>query len=271
MAIVSAPPLIGLPACRRIIDNGFPVHWVGEKYLNAAAGGAGGVPLIVPALGVAESGAAHIQALVDRLDGLLLTGSPSNVEPHHYGRDPFEGDMSDPDRDATTLPLIRAAIGAGLPVFAICRGIQELNVALGGTLHQNVHEMAGRIDHRSDKTVPHDQRYKLRHSVTLREGGIVSRLAGGATEVMVNSLHGQAVDRPADALTVEAVAEDGTIEAVSVTGSPTFAVGVQWHAEWKYEDDPLSAALLKAFGDAARDHAARKNGADPGPVASAAE
>jgi putative glutamine amidotransferase len=264
-------PLIGLPACRRIIDNGFPVHWVGEKYLSAAAGGAGGVPLIVPALGARGLDPAQIDTLVDRLDGLMLTGSPSNVEPHHYGKDPFDGDRSDPDRDATTLPLIRAAVAGGVPILAICRGIQELNVALGGSLHQKVHEMEGRMDHRSDKTVPHDQRYALRHRVSLREGGVVSRLAGGAAEVMVNSLHGQAIDRPADSFTVEAVAEDGTIEAVSVDDAATFMVGVQWHAEWRYQDDPLSAALLKAFGDAARARAAQRNGTGNGAVATAAE
>ena len=267
----SASSLIGLPACRRLIENGFPVHWVGEKYLVAAIGGAGGVPLIIPALGARDGGGGSIDALVARLDGLMLTGSPSNVEPHHYGRNAFEGDMSDPDRDATTLPLVRAAVKAGLPILAICRGIQELNVAMGGTLHQKVHEIDGRIDHRSDKTVPHEQRYALRHSVALREGGIVSKLAGGATSVMVNSLHGQAIDRPGDGLTVEAVAEDGTIEAVSVDGAPAFAVGVQWHAEWNFDDDPLSAALLKAFGDAARARAKGRNGAEPGAVATAAE
>lgn len=266
-----ALPLIGLPACRRIIEDTFPVHWVGEKYLNAAAGGAGGMPLIIPAMGARGLEPGRIDALVHRLDGLMLTGSPSNVEPHHYGKDPFEGDRSDPDRDATTLPLIRAAVRAGLPILAICRGIQELNVALGGSLHQKVHEMEGRMDHRSDKTVPHDQRYDRRHTVTLRAGGIISRLAGGATEAMVNSLHGQAIDRPADGLTVEAVAADGTIEAVNLDDAPAFTVGVQWHAEWRYQDDPLSAALLKAFGDAARAHAARKDEASRGVVASAAE
>lgn len=271
MDTASAPPLIGLPACRRLIENGFPVHWVGEKYLAAATGGAGGIPLIIPALGARGANAAWIAQTVARLDGLLLTGSPTNVEPHHYGKDPFEGDMSDPDRDATTLPLIREAVKSGLPLLAICRGIQELNVALGGTLHQKVHELEGRIDHRSDKTVPHEQRYALRHPVSLREGGVVSALAGGATAVMVNSLHGQAIERPADGLTVEAVAEDGTIEAVSVEGASAFAVGVQWHAEWLYDDDPLSAALLRAFGDAARARAARRNGAEPGSVATAAE
>jgi putative glutamine amidotransferase len=263
-------PLIGLPACRRIIENAFPVHWVGEKYLAAVAGGVGGLPLIVPALGARGLDLDGIDALVDRLDGLLLTGSPSNVEPHHYGAAPFEGDKSDPDRDATTLPLIRAALRGGLPVLAICRGIQELNVALGGTLHQKVHEIEGRIDHRSDKTVPHEQRYTLRHTISLREGGIIARLAGGARAVKVNSLHAQAIDRPAPTLTVEAVAEDGTIEAVSAEHAPAFAVGVQWHAEWRYAEDPLSAALLQAFGDAARDRAGRRGGrADP--VATAAE
>lgn len=267
----SASPLIGLPACRRLIENGFPVHWVGEKYLVAAIGGAGGVPLILPALGARGTGGDRIDALVARLDGLMLTGSPSNVEPHHYGRNAFEGDMNDPDRDATTLPLIRSALRCGLPILAICRGIQELNVAMGGTLHQKVHEIDGRIDHRSDKTVPHEQRYALRHAVSLREGGVISELAGGATNVMVNSLHGQAIDRPGDGLTVEAVAEDGTIEGVSVDGAPAFAVGVQWHAEWNFDDDPLSGALLKAFGDAARVRAKGRSGGDKRAAAAAAE
>ena len=249
-------PIIGLPACL-IEEHAMPFHRIGDKYLKAASEGAGGVPLIVPALGADKLG---IDAVLATLDGLLLTGSPSNVEPHRYdGPASRPGTRHDPARDATTLPLIRRAVETGVPVLAICRGIQELNVALGGTLHQNVHEVEGRFNHRSNPEQTLEQRYAPIHKIALAPGGLLAKLAG-ATEVTVNSLHAQAVDKVAPGLAVEATAEDGTIEAVSATAGPAFALGVQWHPEWRFWEDPFATALFAAFGDAAREHAARQLG-----------
>lgn len=245
-------PLVGVSACRQIKDTHFPGHWTAERYLRAVADAAGAVPIQIPALGGTSLSDTQLHALLERLDGLFLTGSPSNVEPRHYDGPPSaEGTAHDPDRDATTLPLIRMAVRDGVPLFAVCRGIQELNVALGGTLHQRLWEVAGRFDHRSDKSKSPIERYEPAHAVMLRQGGPLARLAG-TSEVTVNSLHAQAIDRLAPALQVEAHAADGTIEAVSVKSARAFAIGVQWHAEWKATENPLSVALFKAFGDACR-------------------
>ncbi len=244
--------LVGVSACRQIKDTHFPGHWTAERYLRAVAEAGGAVPIQIPALGASALTDTQLHALLERLDGLFLTGSPSNVEPRHYDGPPsVEGTAHDPDRDATTLPLIRMAVRDGVPLFAVCRGIQELNVALGGTLHQRLWEVPGRFDHRSDKSKPPLQRYEPSHPVTLRMGGPIARLAGTG-EIMVNSLHAQAIDRLAPALQAEAHAADGTIEAVSVKSARAFAIGVQWHAEWKATEDKLSSALFKAFGDACR-------------------
>src|ERR1700736_1569585 len=200
-------PLIGIPSCLRSI-NERAFHTVNERYPNAVIDAVGGLPLLIPAIGPKTD----CGALLDRLDGLLLTGSPSNVEPFHYGGPPSrEGTLHDPDRDATTLPLIREAVRRDMPVLAICRGIQELNVALGGTLHQRIHEVPGRLNHRSRRDSP-DGPYGPAHSVALIKGGLLASLAGVA-EVMVNSLHSQGIDRPAPRLRVDAVAPDGQIEA----------------------------------------------------------
>jgi putative glutamine amidotransferase len=152
----------------------------------------------------------------------------------------------------TTLPLIRRALELGVPLLAICRGIQELNVALGGSLHQHVHEVAGRSDHRSDKSVPLAERYGPAHPITLTPRGILQGLLDGAATVEVNSLHGQAIDRLAPGLAVEALVPDGTIEAVRVVGVRGFALGVQWHPEWRVLDNPISRRLFAAFGAACR-------------------
>ena len=251
-----ALPLIGIPACVREIGI-HPFHAVGEKYINAVAHGAGGLPVLIPAFGAGqdlEPLDRHIDLddLVGRLDGLFLTGSPSNVEPRRYGGSASApGTHHDVQRDETTLPLIRAAVSAGLPLLAVCRGIQEFNVAFGGTLHQRVQEVPGLFDHREDKAKPRAAQYEPAHAVALTPGGLLAGLAG-ATEVMVNSLHAQAIDRPGDGLAIEATAPDGLVEAVRVEGAPAFALGVQWHPEWRVRDNPFSLALFEAFGDAAR-------------------
>ncbi len=234
--------IIGIPACERT-RNGLLWHETPARYAAAVEGGVGALPIMIPPSGEAQS------AILDRLDGLLLPGSPTNVHPDHYaGGDSLTPEMHDPARDATTLPLIRAAIARGLPLLAICRGIQELNVALGGSLHQTVHALPDRLDHRGGEG-PIERRYGPKHVIRLT--GQLRRILGTA-DIQVNSLHGQAIDRLAPGMTVEALAPDGTIEAVRVAGAPGFAFGVQWHPEWNYRDDPSSLALFRAFGEACR-------------------
>jgi putative glutamine amidotransferase len=236
-------PLIGIPSCTRTINERI-IHGVADKYPTAVIDATGCLPILIPAVG----SRVDMCGLLDRLDGLLLTGSPSNVHPSQYGCEPSHPEiLHDPERDATTLPLIREAVRRDLPILAICRGIQELNVALGGTLHQRVHEVPGRLNHRSRKDSP-DGPYGPAHSVALIPGGLLALLAGTA-EIMVNSLHSQGIDRPAPRLRVEAVAPDGQIEAVSLLGA-RFVVGVQWHPEYKVVENPFSKALFSAFADA---------------------
>jgi putative glutamine amidotransferase len=242
------PPLIGVPACV-VQRDGFEYHQVGDKYVDSVIDGAGGLPLVIPALGPRLD----CDGLLEQIDGLLITGSPSNLEPHHYGGPaPPPNGPRDPARDATTLPLIRRALSRAVPLFAICRGLQELNVALGGSLHQEVHRLPGRADHRSDKTLPMRERYAPVHPVRLVPGGRLQRLLDGAETIQVNSLHGQGIDRLADRLAVEASAPDGTIEAVSVPDAPGFALAVQWHPEWRVLENPTSRRLFAAFGAACR-------------------
>jgi len=224
---------------------------VGEKYIEAIARGANAIPVLVPALG----DEIDLPSLLAACDGLLLTGSASNVEPQHYGGPAsVPGTLHDPNRDATTLPLIPRAVAAGLPVLAICRGFQEMNVAYGGTLHQRLHEVAGYLDHRDDESQPLDVQYGPAHEVLLEPGGQLQKIAGAA-RLKVNSLHSQGVDRLGGGLAVEARASDGVIEAFSVAGSRTFSMGLQWHPEWQYAKDPFSRALFAAFGTASRQHA----------------
>ena len=254
MPTISAP-LIGVTACIRTIAPRGPFHSVSEKYLHAVTEGVKGIPVILPALGETNETA----ALIPRLDGLLLTGSPSNVEPHHYDGEPSRpGTLHDPLRDATTLPLIRLAVEEGVPVLGLCRGHQELNVALGGSLHQNVHELPGNRDHRAPRDQPNEVRYAPIHRVRLSAGGLLRELAG-ESEIMVNSLHAQAIDRPAPGLIVEAVScDDGVIEAVRLPGAPSLVLGVQWHPEWSIATNRFSAAIFARFAAAARERAVTK-------------
>ena len=246
----TAKPLIGIPTCRKHIAPHM-FHAVGEKYIAAVATKAGGVPLLIPALG----GGLAIGPLLGSLDGLLFTGSPSNVEPHHYqGEASEQGTLHDPHRDATTLPLMAAAIAAGVPVFAICRGFQEMNVVFGGSLHQKVQDVPGKLDHREDPDKSLDEQYAPVHALHLSEGGMLHELLG-ARHIEVNSLHSQGVDRLGKGLVVEATAPDGLVEAFRVADAAAFALGVQWHPEWQVMKNPQSVALFEAFGDACRQRA----------------
>jgi putative glutamine amidotransferase len=243
-----ARPLIGIPADRRMLGL-HPYHVVGDKYARAVLDAAGGLPLLIPAL-AEELG---LDELLARLDGVMFTGSHSNVEPHHYSGLPSEpGTLHDPARDATTLPLIRKAVASGVPVLGICRGFQEINVAFGGTLHQKVHEVEGRHDHREDTSLELDVQYGPAHEVVLERGGSLHALTG-RDRIQVNSLHSQGVDRLGPGLAVEARALDGLVEAFRVEHAKSFALAVQWHPEWKAMSNPFSRALFAAFGAAARE------------------
>ncbi|MBL0076325.1 MAG: gamma-glutamyl-gamma-aminobutyrate hydrolase family protein [Rhodocyclaceae bacterium] len=244
----SKRPIVGIPACIKPIGI-HNYHVVGQKYIDALTSAAACMPLPLPALGDAQDR----EQLLGMIDGLLLTGSASNVEPKHYGQVAHSPEMLiDTARDETTLPLIRAAIEIGMPVFGICRGFQEINVAMGGTLHQQVHAVPGRLDHREDNTQPLEVQYGPAHPVTLLAGGALQNLFGGTAEIQVNSVHGQGIDCLGAGLVAEAIAPDGQIEAVRVEAASGFAMAVQWHPEWKVMDNPESAKLFSAFGDACR-------------------
>jgi putative glutamine amidotransferase len=257
-------PLIGVSACLKENGRGGWTHSVGDKYVQAAVRAVGGLPVIIPAFGPefeAEQGVIEaLDRLLDHVDGVLLTGSPSNVEPHHYEGDPSRvGTAHDPARDATILPLIRHAIDDGVPLFAICRGAQEVNVALGGTLHQMVHEVPGRRDHRSPRTADTDTNYAIAHPIEVVEGGLLHRLLG-QRRAMVNSLHAQGVDQLAPRARIEAIADDGQIEAFSVPDASAFTLALQWHPEHRAPENPLSMKLFDAFADACHARAARRLG-----------
>jgi putative glutamine amidotransferase len=248
-------PFIGVPASLiRLPDHSVPQHSSGERYLRAVRDGSGGDPFLIPAL----PDGLDIESLVDRMDGLFLTGGRANIEPQHYGGQPFPPDEHrDPPRDHTVLPLIRACVQKGVPVLGVCRGIQEMNVALGGTLHYRVHLVDGKFDHRMPREGDIEVKFGLRHVVSLVPGGELERLSG-VSEFMVNSAHGQGIDRLAPGMVVEALSPDGLVEAVRLATAKTFTVGVQWHAEWRFDEHPISSALFRAFGEAARACAATR-------------
>ncbi len=238
-------PIVGIPCDHRMIGP-HPFHAVGEKYIVAVRDGANAIPVLIPVLETPID----IDEILQTVDGILLTGSPSNVAPKHYGgTPPREGVAQDERRDATTLPLIRAIVAHGTPLLAVCRGFQELNVAHGGTLYQHVEEVPGRMDHREDKTAPLDVQYAPIHDVTL--SGTLERIAGTRT-IKVNSLHGQGIDRLGGGLIAEAIAADGQIEGVRVKDARAFALGVQWHPEWRFWENDFSKRLFAAFGEAMR-------------------
>lgn len=247
-------PLVALPACVKSWD-GQNFHYLGDKYARSLAEVSGVLPLVIPSLG---EELIDVGDLVARIDGLLMTGSPSNVHPSHYGEKASpEAEPFDPHRDATSLKLIREALRTGLPLLCICRGFQELNVALGGTLYPRVHEVDGRLDHRRPQSDDLDVQYGPNHSLRLVQGSAFATLFGTDT-IEVNSLHWQAVKDLAPGLVAEGLAPDGTIEAVRVADAKGFALGVQWHPEYKAKENPISVKLFEAFGDAVREHAARR-------------
>jgi putative glutamine amidotransferase len=249
---MTRPIIIGIPCDHRMMGP-HPFHMVGEKYIVAIREASGAVSLLIPVL----TPPIPPPDILASVDGLLFTGSYSNVAPRLYGGTaPRSGVLQDEYRDATTLPLMQAAIDAGMPCLCICRGFQELNVMLGGTLHQHLGEVSGRANHLEDKSAPLDDQYGPAHDVRLTENGVLARLTGAA-RIRVNSLHEQGIDKLAPPLAIEAAADDGTIEAVSLPGARGFLLGVQWHPEWKWSENPVSRGLFAAFGDAVAASAGR--------------
>jgi putative glutamine amidotransferase len=243
-----------VPACNRQLGQ-HPFHVAGRKYIDAVRL-AGGQPLVVPGAQPDE-----LDALLDLADGVLLTGSASNVHPGHFDEAVHDTTLPlDPDRDAWTLPLIRRALARGIPLFGICRGFQETNVALGGSLHQAVQDLPGRQDHRAAADESADVQYGPAHDVLVEPGGVLAEVLG-ETSVRVNSVHGQGVNRLADGLRVEALAPDGLVEAFSVPSAQGFNLCVQWHPEWQAASNPVSMRLLRAFGEACEAHRAGRHGA----------
>ena len=248
----NAEPVVGIVCDRKKVgDHAF--HMVGEKYIDAVREGSRALPLLIPVLTPPLSP----EAILGLVDGLLFTGSTSNVSPQWYsGAAARRHSLLDEARDATAIPLLRAAVAAGMPILCICRGFQELNVACGGTLHQHLHEVQGFSDHRAGEgKAALEEQYGPAHEVRIAPGGMFEELLpeyGPNGRFPVNSLHGQGIDRLAPRLRVEAEAPDGAIEAVSMDDAAGFLLGVQWHPEWRHAANPVSRAIFSAFGEAIR-------------------
>ncbi|MCC2674443.1 MAG: hypothetical protein K0R58_1390 [Ramlibacter sp.] len=242
-------PLVWLPACHRNLDLDDPGGYtvLADRYA-AAVTELGLQPVLFP---MAE--AEDIPCLLPLVDGVLLTGSPSNVEATHFGATALPTDLLDPRRDKLTMHLVRAALVGGVPLFGVCRGLQEINVALGGTLHQTLHDQPGMMDHREPESEDLAVQFAERHEVLLEPGSAFAQWAG-TTRAMVNSLHGQGIRRLGEGLVAEAHAPDGLVEGVRVMGAPAFAYGVQWHPEWRHRQHPFYERTLEAFASACRAH-----------------
>lgn len=252
-------PLVGISCCTKAFGiYNTPNHAASDTYVRAVDVVMDAVPVLIPANGDASD----VDTLVARLDGVILTGSRSNVQPSLYeGPAHPEGTPEDSARDSTTMRLIRAAISAGIPIFAICRGLQELNVALGGSLHQRLQDLPDRMDHSTPLHPNGRIRIGKAHGIRVVPGSWLHRIAGAAV-IPVNSLHNQGIDRLAPGLVVEGTAPDGTIEAVRLPAARALTVGVQWHPEYDFATDALSRNLFSAFGAATRGRSAEALAAD---------
>lgn len=239
-------PVIGIIGNAHTINDQYTVQAVGLANIEAVATLTGAIPLLVPAVPMVGA----ISDLLCACDGFVFTGGRPNVHPSHYGHEPTEKHGAfDPDRDAVTLPLIRECVARGVPIFGICRGFQEINVAFGGTLHPEIREIPGRMNHRMPPDGTLEQRFEHRHTVRLCPDGQFTRILG-AEEVMVNSLHGQGILDKGPRVVIEGYAPDTTPEAIVIDEAPGFAMAVQWHPEWNAANDPVSRPLFQAFGAA---------------------
>ncbi len=255
-------PLVLVPACNRML--GQQAFHVAEHHYVEAVRLAGCLPLVVP-----NALPREIDALLDLADGVLLTGSPSNVHPRRFGQPIHDATLPlDEKRDASTLALIPQVLARGIPLLAICRGLQETNVALGGSLYQAIQDVDGRNDHRAPKSSDLEIRYGPAHDIEVEPGGMLAQLVA-APSCRVNSLHGQGVDRLAEGLRVEARSSDGQIEAFTVEEARGFNLCVQWHPEWQAATNPVSMRMLQAFGAACAEFRARRPPSDhAGPTLS---
>ena len=243
-----ARPIVGITGNFYLVDRSYPVHATGSMNSAAISKVAGALPLMIPS----SPELVEIGDLIDACDGFLFTGGRPNVHPKEYGEPVTEAHgYFDRDRDQIALPLIRACVERGQPVLGLCRGFQEFNVAFGGTLHPEIGELPGRMNHRMPQEGTLDEKFALRHLISLQQGGEFARIFE-AKEVMVNSLHGQGIKRKGDRIVVEGRAPDGTEEAIRVGGAKGFALAVQWHPEYQASEDPVSQALFGEFGTALR-------------------
>jgi putative glutamine amidotransferase len=260
-------PVVLVPCDNRMLGE-HPFHVLGQKYADAVRDAAQCLPVLIPCTGQED-----LDAYLDLADGVLLTGSPANVHPSHFGQDVRDPSLPlDPARDSVTLPLIRKVVERGLPMLGICRGLQEINVALGGTLHQAVQEVDGRMEHRGALGRPDAKAHEVyapAHPIQVEPGSCLAGLVG-ASEITVNSVHGQGVDRLADGLVVEAHAPDGQVEAFRIAAHRGFALAVQWHPEWRALENPVSMQIFGAFGQACREQMAKRLAGQASALARAA-
>ncbi len=241
-------PVVGILGNHYLIDGSYPVHATGTMNSAAIANVAGAIPLMVPS----DPALVKVDDLMEVCHGFLFTGGRPNVHPEEYGEEPTEAHGAfDRNRDKTVLPLIRRCVDRGQPVFGLCRGFQEFNVAFGGTLHPEIRELPGRMNHRMPPEGSLDEKFAHRHSIEFAEGSIFAKLFGSCS-VIVNSLHGQGIKVAGDRVSIEGLAPDGTPEAIAIEDAPGFALAVQWHPEYRAQTDPVSRALFGAFGDALR-------------------
>ncbi|MCK0151048.1 gamma-glutamyl-gamma-aminobutyrate hydrolase family protein [Marivita sp. S6314] len=241
-------PVVGIIGNQFLINDQYPAHAGGSMNSEAISQVSRCLPLVVPA----DPRYVGVDELLDTCDGFLFTGGRPNVHPEEYGEaeTAAHGEF-DRARDAVALPLIRACVARGQPILGICRGFQEINVAMGGTLYPEIRDLPGRMNHRMPPDGTLEEKFALRHGVTVVEGGVFHRLFG-TTEVMTNTLHGQGIKTPGARIVIEGHAPDGTPEAIYVKEAPGFTLAVQWHPEWDAANDPVSRPLFEAFGDAVR-------------------
>lgn len=247
-------PVVGVIGNSSVVNDRHNVQLVGQRNLCAIAEVAEALPLMF----AGTPQITDIDALLGAVDGILLTGARANVHPTCFGVEPDpKHEPYDLDRDAMALSLIEACVERGVPLFGICRGFQEMNVAFGGSLHPEIRELPGRMNHRMPRLENGEVHpdplvvFADRHEVRLVPDGVFARLFGQPT-IRVNSLHGQGILEPGKRVVCEGIAEDGTIEAIRIADAPGFALGVQWHAEYDPQVNPINRALFQAFGTALR-------------------